>query len=138
MSFISDFKAETSFHTGAIKIISFDYPPDSQTMHVIAQLKLSIDKDIHFVLKQPSTRNDYSWEQPYNDIQIEETDDETKKKILREGRIAEKFKSIPGQTTAIVNLETIELELENKSEVIKPVIDFLKEISFIINLSFRF
>ena len=136
--FDSDFKAECTFYTGSVKSISFDYPENQDFMNVSAQLSLSIEKDIYFLLFQQSNRKSYTWEDPFAGIQVDEADDDTRKKLFRERRIAEKFNAIPGQVSAKITTDEIRLILENNEKVIQPTIEFLKEISFIINLSFRF
>ena len=137
-SFDSEFRAESTFHTGSIKFIEFEFPQESATLRIEGQLNLNIGKEIHFVLNQKAQREDYSWEYPYAGIQIEEASDEIIKRLLRERRIAEKFKAIPGKGVSIVYNDSIKLILENKKEVIQPAIEFIKETSFILNLSFRF
>ena len=65
-------------------MISFDFPSDLDSIYILAQLRLNIDKDIHFVLKLDSERKNYTWEDIYGGIQVENPSDDIRKKIFRE------------------------------------------------------
>jgi hypothetical protein len=92
----------------------------------------------YFELSQDSIREKYSWENPYSSIMIKSESESIHRKILREKRIAEKFKNIPGSVNAIISNETITMTMERNPDIVRPVSEFLNEITFILNLSFRY
>ena len=54
-----------------------------------------------------------------------------------EKRIAEKMNAIPGEVSVKVSNEVIIINTERKPSVIKPTLDFIKELVFILGISFN-
>ena len=136
--FDSNYYAECTYNTGSIKTLTWDFPDDSGTIVVQAFLNITFKHSPYFSLKQNNKRDKYQWEDPYSQISIEVNDDDTKKKLMRERRIAEKLKMIPGSVTAEIQDTLITLQIEKNKDTIRPTVDFLQELTFILNVSFRF
>jgi hypothetical protein len=131
-------QAECSYYTGLIKRLYWIYKSQNPTIEITAVLNLNMKNSFYFELSQDSIREKYSWENPYSSIMIKSESESIHRKILREKRIAEKFKNIPGSVNAIISNETITMTMERNPDIVRPVSEFLNEITFILNLSFRY
>lgn len=141
MYFESETKISFKFYSGSMKYITWEF---SDEFNIDLDWKFESKKELDFSLIQDSERANYSWKDPYNLVTVitnystEKKAQAFKKKLFRESRIAEKMNRIPGSVTVVITNSNITIKADKNKIIIKPSLDFIKELVFILNISLKY
>lgn len=134
LSFDKDTLAVSTFHTGKIKELAWDF--SQPTMKVRAELERRPTRELLITYRLPASHGSYDWQEPFREVEMD-CDTDLRDKVLREKRIPERMTQFNGAVTLTIENEYVNIELGREPQNIRPILDLLREVGWMVDFSLR-